>query len=719
MKLLRIEIEEFGKLHAFCAELGPGLTLIEGPNESGKSTLLAFLRFALYGFPRKSAAEGDERAKRLSFRGRRAAGRLFLSDRGEEYCVYRAVSAKGRGNAVTEECHVTKLPHGEEVLLGEKTPGEYFLGLPLPLYDSTLCARQTEICRVGRDGIGERISALLGDDESASTEAAIKKIEALRVELLHKNGHGGRIVTLQTQEAALHESLRATRASLAEIVDQIEQKNAAEAALEEKTRQKALLERHAARARAERDLQLLKDLDVAQKNWEAAKAEHEALAARPRPISAEAAAEIRTQITAKRESERRLLALRAEKPQASRLTEQSPKPIGRSPKRRGFLLSLIPDFLLVFGGILLLLPSGPWLPGALLCAAGFTIRIALMLWKKRTSSQTADDATDPQDEVLSAWSDALARAEQEDAECTQALAQSLLREFSLDRAQPDPAEALLEQAEREAQELTQQLALSESRLQYAAEGLTAIKARTAGIDRAALLALLKTEEEPLPEQDADTTPQTLEFEIQALFAKVRQLSADIAAAKARIEDEETLNRRLYACERALEQAKQQHSTCLLALSALQKAGQELRNGIAPRLRTRTDEIFTELTGGTHGTLSLRQDLGLQIDDGGMPRAAELFSVGCADAASLALRIALAENLSETPLPLLQDEPLAHFDDARAAVYISLLQKFCAGGGQCLLFTCHTREAALLSSDPSVKRIVLNADTPTHAHSFTP
>ena len=66
MRILKIEIEEFGKLSDRLFLLGEGMNLIEGANESGKSTLLAFIRFIFYGFPRKSGADGEEREKRLS-----------------------------------------------------------------------------------------------------------------------------------------------------------------------------------------------------------------------------------------------------------------------------------------------------------------------------------------------------------------------------------------------------------------------------------------------------------------------------------------------------------------------------------------------------------------------------------------------------------------------------------------------------------------------------
>jgi uncharacterized protein YhaN len=51
MRILRLHVDGFGIFHDVTSpELSPGLTLFEGPNEAGKSTLLAFLRAIPFGF---------------------------------------------------------------------------------------------------------------------------------------------------------------------------------------------------------------------------------------------------------------------------------------------------------------------------------------------------------------------------------------------------------------------------------------------------------------------------------------------------------------------------------------------------------------------------------------------------------------------------------------------------------------------------------------------
>ncbi|MBU8898477.1 AAA family ATPase [Corallococcus sp. M34] len=54
------QVQGFGHFAGFSSALGPGLNLLYGPNEAGKSTLLAFLRGVLFGFEKRGQAERYE-----------------------------------------------------------------------------------------------------------------------------------------------------------------------------------------------------------------------------------------------------------------------------------------------------------------------------------------------------------------------------------------------------------------------------------------------------------------------------------------------------------------------------------------------------------------------------------------------------------------------------------------------------------------------------------
>ncbi len=91
MKLRRIEAVSFGALKdCSLGDLGDGLSVVLGPNESGKSTYTALVRQVLYGFPdRRSKDFGYEPAA-----GTRAGTLVFGNDEGE-WAITRTDGTKG------------------------------------------------------------------------------------------------------------------------------------------------------------------------------------------------------------------------------------------------------------------------------------------------------------------------------------------------------------------------------------------------------------------------------------------------------------------------------------------------------------------------------------------------------------------------------------------------------------------------------------------------
>lgn len=95
MRIRGWQIEGFG---VFCdyrvEDLPSGLVLVHGPNEAGKSTLLAFLRGVLFGFPDRRGGE----SLYPPLRGGRHGGAILLE--GEEG-IYRIARQSGRRGALS------------------------------------------------------------------------------------------------------------------------------------------------------------------------------------------------------------------------------------------------------------------------------------------------------------------------------------------------------------------------------------------------------------------------------------------------------------------------------------------------------------------------------------------------------------------------------------------------------------------------------------------
>ncbi len=92
MRLVRVEAGRFGKIDGrMLGDLAPGLTVVHGPNEAGKSSLMALVRHVLYGFPTRADAK---EAPYLSEAGARE-GRLVFADDDGEWVVERREGVHG------------------------------------------------------------------------------------------------------------------------------------------------------------------------------------------------------------------------------------------------------------------------------------------------------------------------------------------------------------------------------------------------------------------------------------------------------------------------------------------------------------------------------------------------------------------------------------------------------------------------------------------------
>ena len=103
MRLLEIEVENFGMFHRTSVSLGDGrFHLVCGPNEAGKSTLLQLMRELLFGFPSRNPyafAEHDGEMAATALAEMKDGSRIrFRRRKGTKNTVTGEVEGTGRRN---------------------------------------------------------------------------------------------------------------------------------------------------------------------------------------------------------------------------------------------------------------------------------------------------------------------------------------------------------------------------------------------------------------------------------------------------------------------------------------------------------------------------------------------------------------------------------------------------------------------------------------------
>ena len=123
MRLEEFHLDGFGRFHQ--QAIGPlhaPITVIYGPNEAGKSTLLAFVRAVLFGFPLRKSREHYP-----PLVGGRHGGRIRLtSDAGESFTLERYNGPKGGSFVLRNEAgQEFRAPNSLEQLTG-RAPADLF-----------------------------------------------------------------------------------------------------------------------------------------------------------------------------------------------------------------------------------------------------------------------------------------------------------------------------------------------------------------------------------------------------------------------------------------------------------------------------------------------------------------------------------------------------------------------------------------------------------------
>lgn len=135
-----------------------------------------------------------------------------------------------------------------------------------------------------------------------------------------------------------------------------------------------------------------------------------------------------------------------------------------------------------------------------------------------------------------------------------------------------------------------------------------------------------------------------------------------------------------------------------ALEVLDEANTEIKRDFAPVLNSNASKIVNSITSCKYEELKVDENLVLRTIDPSLKEIIPIYllSSGTADQMYLALRIALVQTIEKKTekLPLIMDEILSQYDDIRSIATIRMLKEM-SNERQIIFFTCKSREIELV------------------------
>ena len=200
MRIAALQIDSFGIFRDMSlTSLPPGLVLIQGDNEAGKSTLLWFMRGMLFGFP-----DGRSKDPRYLFAdGGIHGGRLdVVTDNGGEYTVSRRGIRGGGEVAITDM---------EDVNCGEETLRHFLGNTTAQLYRNVYAFSLAELHSIESlqaEGVKGAIYGATAGTALLALPQALKKLDDRLEDTFRPRGQKQQINRRLAELDSITESLR-------------------------------------------------------------------------------------------------------------------------------------------------------------------------------------------------------------------------------------------------------------------------------------------------------------------------------------------------------------------------------------------------------------------------------------------------------------------------------------------------------------------------------
>lgn len=734
MKIKRMKAS-FGCLEQAVLELGPGLNLLEAPNESGKSTWAAFLRLMLYGLPRDRDKKNylSDKTRYQPWSGAPMEGELVVESQGREIILRRFFIKNTPFGGFSAQYAGT----GEAVpgMTGTNC-GEMLLGVGREVFERSAFLGQGGVVTPAPE-LERRIAALVstGQEDVSYTQTADQLREWLNRRQVNKSV--GLIPKLEEELQETDGVLARLDGLTGQIARYEEERVRLEGQLRELEGDRQTHIRLKSRELNQRFGQAQQELDAAQAHWDRLERDRRRMGTiPPRETLKQAQGELQYLKALDDEIRRGEPALAGARQEQEQAEEQARDPYfggltgeqavhkaqqelekgqaletrQKRPRMMIFMFLLLGVFNLcqcirernlVFG------------IGAL---AVWTI--ALVLWTRvRKAAQEQKTLLDSY--KVEKLEDLLPLAENYKARWD-ILEEKMRQVDTVQRALDDHKRrrergraGLLDFVHTFAPEVSDLFGCSaalsralgmEDRLREARDRLALTRRRrddlvAQGAKEFDTLEELHTPDRTLPEVHLQIA------ETGRLLEEVKQkLNTALGEQKA-VGDPAALAARREALQERLNARTMEHQAITMALEALESASRQMQERFSPALNRRTGELVHRLTGGRYEQVTLSRELEASaLPTGGIvPRRALALSGGTADQIYFALRLAVCQLClpEDDPAPLVLDDALLAFDGQRLEQALYLLLEL-AGERQILLLTCQDREGRILQNKEITK-----------------
>ena len=191
--------------------------------------------------------------------------------------------------------------------------------------------------------------------------------------------------------------------------------------------------------------------------------------------------------------------------------------------------------------------------------------------------------------------------------------------------------------------------------------------------------------------------ENIQNEINHEKIELHTLEIDKQNVEPKLDNLAKIEERLVNHKEEMSTLKNLEQSMNLAKEVLNLAYEKMRTSVTPKFTQNLSETIAHITNGKYTNVVFHNEEGLIVElENGNYESVSKLSVGTIDQLYLSLRLSMVEELSEEKMPIILDEAFAYYDTQRLKNILNYLaNKY--RDRQIILFTCTQREKEILKA----------------------